>query len=66
LDAKNCKETCLVNLQVGSANAIKDASASIIILVSAVMATFGITWPDSLGAIIVSVYTYSVAYVAAK
>lgn len=60
------KKHGLVSLQVGSANAIKDASASFIVLASVVLAAFGINWMDSVGAIIVSIYIYSVAYVAAR
>ena len=56
----------LVSLQISAANSIKDASASFVVLVSVALAALGITWMDSVGAIIVSVYIYSVAYVAAR
>ncbi|MCL5067915.1 MAG: cation transporter, partial [Thaumarchaeota archaeon] len=60
------KKHGLVSLQIGAANSIKDASASFVVLASVALAAFGITWMDSVGAIIVSMYIYSIAYVAAK
>jgi len=60
------KKHGLVSLQTGAANAIKDASASFVVLVSVALAAFGFIWMDAVGAIIVSLYIYSIAYVAAR
>ena len=60
------KKHGLVSLQIGAANSIKDATASFVVLGSVALAAFGITWMDSVGAIIVSAYIYSIAYVAAR
>ena len=60
------KKYGLISLRVGAANSIKDASASFVVLASVGLAAMGITWMDSVGAIIVSGYIYSVAYVAAR
>ena len=56
----------LVSLQISAANSLKDASASFLVLISVALAGLGITWMDSVGAIIVSAYIYSIAYIAAK
>jgi cation diffusion facilitator family transporter len=56
----------LVSLQISAANSLKDASASFVVLGSVVLSSIGITWMDPVGAILVSGYIYSVAYVAVR
>jgi ferrous-iron efflux pump FieF len=60
------KKHGLVSLQISAANSIKDASASFVVLASVALAAFGIIWMDSIGAIIISVFIYSIAYVALR
>ena len=60
------KEGELVSLKLGAANSLKDTSGSFLVLGSVLLASLGIVWMDSVGAIIISAYIYSVAYVAAR
>jgi cation diffusion facilitator family transporter len=63
---KVAKKHGLVSLQISAANSIKDASASFVVLASVALSAVGISWMDAVGALIVSLYIYSVAYVAAR
>lgn len=56
----------LVSLKLGAANSLKDTSGSFLVLGSVLLASVGFVWMDSVGAIIISAYIYSVAYVAAR
>lgn len=60
------KEGELVSLKLGAANSLKDTSGSFLVLGSVLLASLGFVWMDSVGAIIISAYIYSVAYVAAR
>jgi cation diffusion facilitator family transporter len=60
------KKYNLLSLRTDAHNSIKDGSASFVVFAAVLVSTFGFTYMDAIGGMIIAGYIYSVAYISIK